>query len=130
MSETFTDFDINDYDGDGDLDILASSAQFFVGGFDKLFINNLGAYQKQTISNTGNHIISEDLNNDGLLDIIGNSICLNTGTSFVKILQSPETIINLLDLDNDNEKELIIKNNQGNIKWLKFNDSIYTNGFE
>ena len=124
-----------DIDSDGDQDILLASKDLFgSNGHFSLYVNDgLGNFEKIFL---GNHpgaisIEASDMNNDGIIDIVGGSYANNQISIFLHDgnLNFNETSIvtggdvfdiNITDLNNDGYKDIVASEKESqNLSWYK-----------
>ena len=133
------DFDMKDFDGDGDLDAVLSTAEWAAGVIDVYYNDGAGTFtvDANNVSNSGNTYLYDvdfvDVDNDGALDILV-SDTYGTFSWYKKEVAGTytETVITSTipnpgiseaeDMDNDGNNDLILSNGAtagDDIVWMK-----------
>lgn len=134
------DIAIGDFDGDGDIDLVFVSEDDQVNEY---YLNNGKGYFEDhshqiPVTGKSNAVISFDVNNDGLLDlVIGNdglNFCLLNSTHN-KWIDSPDRIppslkttqdLEVGDIDGDGDLDLICANEDDNEIWINDGQGYFT----
>ena len=129
---------LGDVDGDGDLDLLATSCSFGSSGTVSVRLNNgagvFGGNQNVLVNGSATNVALGDVDNDGDLDLLAAitgistvSVCLNDGTGTFGNFQDTYTNVAAMklatgDLDGDGDLDLVVGSVMGSSISVRFNN--------
>ncbi len=126
---------VGDFDNDGHMDLMVGASSFTDGGHKLMRNNGDGTFTNVTagsgfdiFTGTSTEHATYDFNNDGYLDIFGNSntIFINNGDMTFTPIAAPFSAASIADLNNDGfldafRNGLIYYNNGNDNNWIVIN---------